>query len=553
MNRADRRKTAKTSKDRVEEYMAAGLALMEPGGNLHDAQRHYRQVLAVDPGHADANLQLGTIEVWMRNYPKAEEFFALAYKRNPQNPTILNNLALSLHEQGKVGPAMPLYEQALKMDPENPSVRINFARGLMNVGQGERALAEAQRGVEIQPENGMGWFIMGTIHQSLGHREEAASAMTKAVHLMPGHMEANFLLARTLFDADDPDACLKPSQDIYEEHGDITEAAMCRAELLYQSGKFKEAEQILGKQLVAKNELLRLAALNILGAVKQALGETEEAIELHKMAITLLSDDPSTRYFYGRTLAQSGDFKEALVQFGKAAPAMVLSQDLIAHLTLCQKMTGSEEKIQKDVATLLKEQVLEPKEIYSKITDLNDAVMKSLAETEQRPLHTLDRNRRVGNQSWEAVLGNPNSDATVMLGEIIQDALIAYLADLPQDAINHPFTTRLKFGMGQTGSWAESINESPDFTFSVDKVGWFKAIYFASVPQECDDENNKAGWLRFGIPDFGDKSDFTADAEIKPEAGKLVIFPAYYWYGFNALSASQPLTYIGVQGQSQAG
>ena len=76
MNRSDRRKTAKTNKDRINEYNENGLQMMTDG-DMRQAQRFFQQVLALDPGNAPANMRLGVMEMWARNYAKAQELFVL--------------------------------------------------------------------------------------------------------------------------------------------------------------------------------------------------------------------------------------------------------------------------------------------------------------------------------------------------------------------------------------------------------------------------------------------------------------------------------------------
>lgn len=553
MNRADRRKTGKTNNDRLEEYVDAGLAIMEAGGDLQEAQRQFRQALVVNPQHPRANLHMGNLEMWARRYGPAQEHFSLARQADPENATLISNLALALHEQGLAVKALPLYEEALGHEPNNPVIRTNLARALWNTGDAERAQDEAKRSLEIDADQGIGWLVLGSIQRSLNLLDAAVASITRAIKLLPGHMEANFLLARLLFDPKDPDACLKPSEETYDEMGDGTEAAMCRAELLFQSGNFAEAEKVLARNLEVENPSLRLNILNVMANTQQRLGKPEVAIEFHKKALQISMDHPTTRYHYGRTLAQSGDYAGAITQFQSATQQLFRDQSLVGYLAFTQKMVNGDENMKRDVEHLLGEKIIAPKEVFGSIVEMNDAVLTSLNERKTSPVHSFDRSRRITGEAWESVIGSAEGDAVVVLGDLLRDALIEYLTDLPQGETEHPFLIRTKFGMGAMETWAETLNGTPATTFSLDKTGWFRAIYFVSVPEACADEDKKQGWLRLGVPDFGDKADFTPDAEIKPEAGKLIVFPAYYWAGFNELEAGDGLTYIGINGQSRAG
>ena len=91
-----------------------------------------------------------------------------------------------------------------------------------------------------------------------------------------------------------------------------------------------------------------------------------------------------------------------------------------------------------------------------------------------------------------------------------------------------------------------SSSNFDDLDCPVETSGWFKSFYFAEVPEECADEEKKAGWLMLGVLDFPTAEKFDPLFEVRPEAGRMIIFPAYLGCGFNGLEASSPLTIVGV-------
>lgn len=283
MNRADRRKTAKTNKERIDEYVQEGQSMMVPGGDLRQAQRLFRQVLALDPGDAQANLHLGVMEMWTRNYQKAQELFTRAYESDPRNPQIMNNLGLSMHEQGAIPEAMNLYDQALQIDPNNAEAHVNFARGLLQVNERDRALAEARQAVALRPEMGTAHFILGTICQVMGLEEEARGSLQKAVDLIPGHTEANFRLARLSYDPENPETYLEPARKAFEANSDNLDAAITYSEILFGAKKFDEAESILSTFAQGDDRSVQqLGVFNGMAHAKASKDDFEGAIEYHK-------------------------------------------------------------------------------------------------------------------------------------------------------------------------------------------------------------------------------------------------------------------------------
>lgn len=543
MNRADRRKTAKTNRERIDDYIVAGRQAMAPRGDNREAQRFFKQVLSIEPQNGEANLYLGILEMWVQNLPKANEYFQKAYRVDPNNPVVLNNLAISIHEQGAIPEAVAIYRKVLEIDENNVEARVNLARGLMQMAQPDEAIAEAKRAVEVNPEFGTGQFVLGSIAQTLGEHEVALKALAEAIKLMPGNMEAHFRLCRELYDEDNPDAQLEPAREMFMANRNDPETALCYSQLLYGMERHEEAIATLLPHAETEHLGIRLSIVNGLANVHADKGLYEEAVGYHKKALAITSDDPHTRYFYGRTLNMLGDYKSAAAQLQKSMPALQMSQDAIAQSMLSQKKSGNAQPFAEEVLKLVVEIDLSPSGGYETIAELNADVLKALSDKGQTQVHPLDFNRRFGKKSWESSFATGNGEAITALAENLHDKITTYVADMPEGFDNHPMLGRKKFGIGQTRSWTESITECDGVSLSIDQIGWFKGIYFLTVPEECDDEEKKHGWLRLGVPNFPTKDEITPDLEIKPQAGKLVLFPAYYWHGFNALRASEPMIF----------
>ena len=70
--------------------------------------------------------------------------------------------------------------------------------------------------------------------------------------------------------------------------------------------------------------------------------------------------------------------------------------------------------------------------------------------------------------------------------------------------------------------------------------GWISsACYIALPPTVGQGGRDRAGWLRLGKPAFPTRPALEADHHVKPEAGKLVLFPAYVWHGVEPFESDQ--------------
>ncbi|MEP0774027.1 MAG: tetratricopeptide repeat protein [Acidobacteriota bacterium] len=64
-----------------------------------------------------------------RSYWQEAHFrFSAAHRLEPDNPAVLNNLAVALEALGRYDEALQTYKRALELAPANRSIRRNYAR-----------------------------------------------------------------------------------------------------------------------------------------------------------------------------------------------------------------------------------------------------------------------------------------------------------------------------------------------------------------------------------------------------------------------------------------
>jgi tetratricopeptide (TPR) repeat protein len=91
------------------------------------ALRMYAQVLAVDPGHADALNATGVIHSLRGESQLAEAAFRRAIAEAPNAPRAYNNLGYHLVRSGKPSEAITMLERARSLDGRDEQVQVNIA------------------------------------------------------------------------------------------------------------------------------------------------------------------------------------------------------------------------------------------------------------------------------------------------------------------------------------------------------------------------------------------------------------------------------------------
>lgn len=102
----------------------------------------YRQVLAAQPGNADALNALGVIYSQQNRPELAEQSFRLALQSDPGAARVHNNLGYHLMQNGRVAEAIVSFERARELDPGNVDTGVNLASARARMGLPAEAPAQ---------------------------------------------------------------------------------------------------------------------------------------------------------------------------------------------------------------------------------------------------------------------------------------------------------------------------------------------------------------------------------------------------------------------------
>ena len=106
------KKIAVAELSEVTSLFAEGLALHQ-AGRLADAEKIYKQILAMQPDHFDSLHLLGVIFHQRGNHAEAVHQIGFALKRNPNNSFALNNRGVAFKELKRFEEALASYDRAL--------------------------------------------------------------------------------------------------------------------------------------------------------------------------------------------------------------------------------------------------------------------------------------------------------------------------------------------------------------------------------------------------------------------------------------------------------
>jgi DNA-binding transcriptional MerR regulator len=120
------------------------------------ARRAYARALALDPGHADAHLNLGRLLHEDGAVVEAEAHYRTALVSDPASARAFYNLGVALEDQERRPGAVEAYEAALRLDPELAVAHFNLSRLLEAMERPSDALAHLAAYKRILDRGGIG-------------------------------------------------------------------------------------------------------------------------------------------------------------------------------------------------------------------------------------------------------------------------------------------------------------------------------------------------------------------------------------------------------------
>jgi tetratricopeptide (TPR) repeat protein len=171
-------------------------------GELSQAWQYLIQVLAQDPLHLEARMQMGFLALESGDLIEAERDFRAVLARRDRAPLLAR--AAAHKSLGQVyalteefGRADAEYRAALAISPGNTEARVNLARLLLEEDRLDDAEAELRQAVQFSPRSAEANYGMGICQGWQGRFRAAVPWLLEAIRIEPTYLDAHLALANT--------------------------------------------------------------------------------------------------------------------------------------------------------------------------------------------------------------------------------------------------------------------------------------------------------------------------------------------------------------------
>jgi tetratricopeptide (TPR) repeat protein len=437
----------------------------------------------------------GLLERALDEHEQAVASFDAAAAMEPSDANIAHGRARVALEAGL--PAEHLYEHALHLDPADGALRIGLAAARLAAGSGEQAEAELDAALRQSPLWVDGHNQLAQLRSMLGRPELAPASLEHALQRLPGEA----LLWQALFD-------LRLKTERFAEL-DAAVAAAARAGA--DRPLLRTYETIAAAELgqVARADRL-FAEAEESGADIPAVWQIRHLLRTGRAERALPLIDNGLR---GSRAASVWPYASVAWRLGGDSRRDWLEQNgkLISIVDLASKLPSLE-----------------------RLADLLRSLHMSRGEY-------LDQSVRGGTQT-DGPLFSRVEPAIRLLRAAVVDAIETYAAQLPSPDPRHPLLSqrrdrRIRFA----GSWSVRLKQAGFHVSHVHPLGWISSALYIALPPAVNAES-KEGWLQLGNPRPELGVDLEPSAYVRPEPGRLVLFPSWMWHGTIPFSAGERLT-----------
>jgi tetratricopeptide (TPR) repeat protein len=307
------------------------LSTLDP--NLSERLAPKLAALRANPEDASLNGEVGKLLHAYRQFGPAAQFYQRARVLEPSSLQWSYYLGVVWAGDGLYDAAIGSFRSALAIDPAFTPAKKRLARALLDAGKLDESMLIYKALLVNDPDDPEVRNGLGRVHAALGHTEEAAAHLTRAVEILPNYGEAHYALALAYRDLGDEerasdhlrryeadalgaplnvDPLMAAVNDLNKGPREYLRAAI-EAE---KAGRIREAieHNLQALQLDPDLHPAHAGLIVLYGLV----GEPDSARRHYRRALALNPNSVVVHYNYGRLCYDEGHYEQAYASFQRA-------------------------------------------------------------------------------------------------------------------------------------------------------------------------------------------------------------------------------------------
>lgn len=517
--------------------------MLRKAGRLDAALMMFLRATEAAPDLAKAWIELGLTALQLRKYDQAQAALARVVALQPDSALAWHAMGNAQRAQGDIEAAADAFRKAVALRPSYATAWANLGAVLRLLGRTEEALGCFEHaGKSGYASAELADTIAGTLLDS-GRADEALARARNLVNAYPDFAPGHLTLAHILWeygDTADADAAIKAFRSAVQNRPGNRDLRIIFARFLLVVRRGEDAlEQI--HILQADGNDLQITRIE--ADALQALGQSERAGALYQQLHRAIgSADVGFLNAYTRHLLSKGDWIAAAERATDATRVDASNQEAWSYLgTAWRLLDDPREYWLCDYERLIGLLPVEPPAGFTGTVDFLAALKSTLDPLHQASREPMQQSLRGGSQTPGRLFGRPDPVIAATHASLLR-AVEQWAHTLPAD-LTHPFLARKARSARVSGSWSVRLWSSGSHVNHIHPEGWLSSAFYVSLPPSVlaqSEAGNAAGCIQFGQPPLELGLNLPPRRVIRPEAGKLAVFPSYMWHGTVPFEDTQP-------------
>ena len=436
--------------------------------------------------------------------------------------------AAVLKALGRRDEALTVYLRAVAIDPKSGVAEHNLAALQGDMNRYADAEASARRAMSKGLQVPETWLVLARAIQGQGRNDEAEAAYRRALAINPAMADAHGELAQLIWmrteDAAAASRTLKAAVAAYPRDSIL---ALKLAKALQYGGLRAEAYEVL-LDAIARAPAIDPGLESAASILAMDLGKSVAAVNHAERGLTAAPED------YGLVMNAC----DAQLGVGRAGVAARLAldqherrpddQQVISRIaTAWRMMDDPRYAALYDYDAMVRGWTIDTPEGWADLP----AYLADLA-TALRAAHTV-----TGHPFGQSLRQGSQTHADLVISE--DPAIQAFFK-----AIDGPIRRHMDWlGSGEDnlrrrntgeyriqGAWSVRLRPGGYHVDHVHPMGWLSSACHIVLPASVEGAGRE-GWLKFGEPGIPTQPKLGPEHFVRPETGRLVLFPSYMWHG----------------------
>ncbi|QNE32281.1 tetratricopeptide repeat protein [Sphingomonas sp. NBWT7] len=502
--------------------------LLDDMGDAEGALAQLDASIAARPDFADAHINKALI---LQRIARPAAALA-ALDRLPANlqasPRVLTIRASLLRDLNRLDEAAATFDAVLAQEPARATALVGRARVALERGEPDAA-DRYRRGLAGNPDNLELQLGLAQALEADGD-EEAIDLLAGALAQRPAWIEGHEQLARMQSEAGRPAAIVTAYQAALHQLPDHLPLHLSYWHTLMRAQRFTEAAAAIA---AAPPSVMQTPHAGLIRAM--CTSEAGDVSTADRLFAGLTADD-EVRIARGRHALRAGRPAEAAQLLETVTAVQPDNVTAWAHLSLAWRLLDHPR-----TGWLCGQAGLwGTADLPLSSAELDDlaVLLRALHRTRAHP---IGQSLRGGTQTRGRLLARQEPPLR-HLRDLLHAAVTAHMDALPPADPTHPLLRHRDNAVALAGSWSVRLADSGFHVSHIHPHGVLSSACYIALPDGVANSATHDGWLELGAPPAELGLDLPPLAVVKPQPGRLALFPSYFFHGTRPFAAGERLT-----------